>query len=464
MKLRIEKAVYGGSGLARMPEEPASLSGGEPAMAGKTVFVPYVLPGELVEAHVTVERRSFSNAALDSVLEPAPERVSPNCEYFPACGGCQYQHASAGYQLRMKLDIFRDTLNRARLAPHLSGLEAPGSIGCLEGPPWAYRNRIRLRVVQTGGARRRADAADGLALCYRERGTHTGVPIAHCPIAAPLLERAVAAVSRIGKEAGLAGLCHEIELFTNGEEDALLVSLWAGHSRPACARLSAAERQTALDSFSKRLKEDLPQLTGVGLFVAGERSPVLIAQWGRRSLFYSVAGHRYQVSLGSFFQVNRFLLPQFLQLVAGHRAGGLAWDLYAGSGFFSLGLAFDRVIAVEAAPFSAADLKQNLSGAGRRAVQSTALDFLRSQAAGGPGNRPGLIVLDPPRAGLGKEVCAHLIGIAAPELVYVSCDPATLARDLQALLQFSYRLRSLHLVDLFPQTFHLETVAVLTRE
>ena len=197
-----------------------------------------------------------------------------------------------------------------------------------------------------------------------------------------------------------------------------------------------------------------------------------MGHWGQRSLLYPVSGHAYQVSLGSFFQVNRFLLPDLLRLVVENdsgsggeragRSGKLAWDLYAGVGLFALALdGFENVTAVEAAPSSAADLKQNLAGTAHRAVQSTALDFLRAQSRRKPRVQPDLILLDPPRAGLGKEVCAHLAEIAAAEVVYVSCDPATLARDLQTLLHSGYRLESLRLVDLFPQTFHLESVAVL---
>ena len=126
MKLRIEKAIYGGDGLARIP-------------AGKTVFVPGTLPGELVETTIATDRRSFATGKLDAVLEPSAERVAPGCEYFPRCGGCQYQHASPAFQLQMKLDILKETLGRAHVA-------IPSEIASLAGPAWGYRNRIRLHV------------------------------------------------------------------------------------------------------------------------------------------------------------------------------------------------------------------------------------------------------------------------------------------------------------------------------
>jgi 23S rRNA (uracil1939-C5)-methyltransferase len=387
VKLRIEKAIYGGDGLARVP-------------AGKTVFVPGTLPGEVVEANIASDRRSFATGELTSILEPSAERVVPGCEYVPRCGGCQYQHAGPAYQLQMKLDILKETLARAHVP-------SPGEIGTLAGEPWGYRNRIRLHVK-------------GGAAGYLRRGSHQLLPVTHCPIAAPLLEKAIAAVARV------KSLADEVEFFTNGEQ--LLVSL-------------SPERDSK--GFAQQLRTELPELAGVG----------------ERSLTYTVLEHHYRVSVGSFFQVNRFLLPGLVELVVGNRSGRLAWDLYSGVGLFARALHFENVTAVESEGPSADDLKKNLEGTRHRVVRSSTLDFLRSATQA----KPDLIVVDPPRAGLGKEVCACLAKIAAPNIIYVSCDPATLARDLQSLLQSGYSVQAMTLVDLFPQTFHLETVTVLVR-
>jgi 23S rRNA (uracil1939-C5)-methyltransferase len=412
MKLRIEKAIYGGDGLARIPE-------------GKTVFVPGTLPGELVEATIATDRRSFATGKLDAVLEPSAERVAPGCAYYPRCGGCQYQHTSPAFQLQMKLDILKETLGRAHVP-------IPSEIASLAGPAWGYRNRIRLQ-------------AKGPRLGYLQRGSHTLLPVTHCPIAAPVLEQAIAVVERVG---GLEDLCEEVEFFTNGEQDQLLISLWPGpRQRP---------RERALEEFAERVRVELPALTGVGLFTQQN-----IKYWGQRSVTYTVCGIPYQVSLGSFFQVNRFLLPELQQLVVKNRSGRTAWDLYAGAGLFARALDFDFVTAVESEGFSSDDLKKNLESRPHQVVRSNTLDFLRSQSSAQV--RPDLIVVDPPRAGLGKEICGHLSRIAAPNIIYVSCDPATLARDLQTLLESGYFLQTIQLVDMFPQTFHLETVTVLVR-
>ena len=412
MKLRIEKAIYGGDGLARIP-------------AGKTVFVPGTLPGELVEATIATDRRSFANGKLDAILEPSAERVAPGCEYFPRCGGCQYQHAGPAFQLQMKLDILKETLGRAHVP-------VPSEVASLAGPAWGYRNRIRLQ-------------AKGSRLGYRRRGSHTLLPVTHCPIAAPMLEQAIAVVERV---ASLEELCEEVEFFTNSEQDQLLISLWSGPRQKP--------REQALEVFSERVRVELPALIGVGLFTQQN-----MKYWGQRSLTYRVCGIPYRVSLGSFFQVNRFLLPELQQLVVKNRSGRMAWDLYAGVGLFARALEFDFVTAVESEGFSSDDLNKNLESRPHQVVRSSTLDFLRGQSSAQ--ERPDLIVVDPPRAGLGKEICGHLLRIAAPNIIYVSCDPATLARDLQTLLESGYSLQTIQLVDMFPQTFHLETVTVLVR-
>jgi 23S rRNA (uracil1939-C5)-methyltransferase len=194
---------------------------------------------------------------------------------------------------------------------------------------------------------------------------------------------------------------------------------------------------------------------------AKTRSKQPSAAWGRPSLDYAVGSLHYQVSAGAFFQVNRYLVPTLLEEVIAQRSGDIAWDLYAGVGLFAQALAqrFEQVIAVESSPASTADLTRNLHGAGHKRIMQDTLRFLQSPPAG----RPDLVVLDPPRAGLGAEVCQRIAHIQPKKIIYVSCDPSTLARDLRALQPSGYRPVALTLIDLFPQTFHLETVATLER-
>ena len=182
----------------------------------------------------------------------------------------------------------------------------------------------------------------------------------------------------------------------------------------------------------------------------------------RVGLTYVLERKSYWVSRGGFFQVNRFLLDELVRIVTDGRNGLLAWDLFAGVGLFSRVLAdgFGEVVAVEANATAIRDLAAAKVG-NVRGVAGSVVEFLRQAAVGR--ERPELVVMDPPRAGAGQEVSELLARLQVPQIVYVSCDPTTLARDLRVMVDSGYDLAELHLVDLFPQTFHLETVAVLQR-
>jgi 23S rRNA (uracil1939-C5)-methyltransferase len=431
MKLRMEKAIYGGASLARVPSD------GPPNLAGKAVFVPLALPGELVEATIATDRRSYITAALDSVLEPAPGRIIPGCEYYGRCGGCHYQHADYAVQLAMKRAILIETLERAHVP-------LPAETRVLSAEPWAYRNRIRLHVSRAPRA----------ALSYREAASHRDLHVTHCPVAAPLLQQAIAAFNQLLVDTpAIAQDLSEVEFFTSADESALLVSLFTQRKSPEHLPPSVAEA----------LLRTLPPLQGVRAFSLDPktRRTQSSATWGQSSLEYAVGSHRYQVSAGAFFQVNRYLVPTLLEEVTAERQGALAWDLYAGVGLFAQALAqrFERVIAVESSPASMADLTRNLHGKGHKRITQDTLHFLKSP----PTQRPDLVIVDPPRAGLGTEVCQRLAAAQPNQIVYVSCDPSTLARDLRTLQPSGYRPVALTLIDLFPQTFHLETVATLER-
>ncbi len=437
MRLRIEKAIYGGASLAHIPAD------GPPDLAGKTVFVPQSLAGELVEATVETERRSYLTAKLKSVLEPSRDRIVPGCEYFGRCGGCHYQHADYATQLSMKRSILVETLERARVA-------IPADIRTLSAEPWAYRNRIRLHV----------ERGPKPSLSYREAASHRDLGVAHCPVAAPLLQQAIVAFNQIlQQQPSVATTFSEVEFFCTADESALLVSLFT-QQRKTLEQLPR--------SVAEALLPALPQLKGLRIFTLDPRTRRTQAAgaWGQSSLNYAVAGFEYGVSANAFFQINRRLIPGLLQEVVAERQGGVAWDLYAGVGLFAQALAsqFKQVIAVESSPASAADLAHNLraahrAGAAPRCVSADTLRFLKSP----PVDHPDLIIVDPPRAGLGAEVCQRVAAIGPPQIVYVSCDPATLARDLGTLQPSGYRPVALTLVDLFPQTFHLETVVTLER-
>ncbi|MGO9317962.1 MAG: 23S rRNA (uracil(1939)-C(5))-methyltransferase RlmD [Terracidiphilus sp.] len=425
--VEIEKPVYGGAFLARLE--------------GKAVFVPLTLPGELARVRITQSKPGYASAEIDEIVRASPERITPTCPHFGICGGCHYQHTGYATQLAFKQAILRETLERG-------GVTVPSEIAVLAAEPWRYRNRIRLAF----------DAAGNPG--YRGRRSHGVIPIQECPIAAPLLVEAAQAFAQIMREFAHALRSTEIALFCNAEETALMATVF-----------TVTPSKLRFDELAQALHEQIPALTGAELVTEGRPSQPsrVLAQWGAVSLDYHAAGYDYRVDHGAFFQVNRWLLDFLIERVTANHQGNLAWDLFAGVGLFARQLTdrFDRVVAVESASSATRALASNLKGTAGAPVKSETLDFLRAHKTHRPAGVASrsatldLIVVDPPRTGLGAETCTLLAGIAAPALVYVSCDPATLARDLRVLIASGYQIQSITLTDLFPQTFHLETVVHL---
>jgi 23S rRNA (uracil1939-C5)-methyltransferase len=425
--VKIEKPIYGGAFLTHAE--------------GKAAFVPLTLPGEQARVRIVDAKRGYATAEAEEIVEAAAERVAPACPHFGACGGCQYQHANYAAQLAIKQAILRETLERG-------GVHAPEEMAVMAAKPWAYRNRIRLAFDAKGNAG------------YRGRRSHAVIPIAECPIAAPLLVRAALAAAEFFLKFGRPSRPAELSLFCDAAEDSLLATVF-----------TSGAAQAPLTDYFAALLQEIPQLRGVELVEQVDmrwgQLPRTVAQFGDASLIYHAAGLSFRVDHGAFFQVNRWLVDELVESVTAGYGGGLAWDLFAGVGLFARRLAdrFGRVVAVESAPAAIGALKQNLAGTSATAVKASTLEFLRGARKGErlDSIAPDLLIVDPPRTGLGAEVTALLGQIAAPAMVYASCDPATLARDLKALIGAGYGIEHVTLADLFPQTFHLETVVRLRR-
>lgn len=451
MLLTIEKLIYGGEGLARLPADARG--------RGKAVFIPFVLAGERIEAAITEEKPGFARAHASAIVNPSPHRVPPPCPYFSRCGGCHYQHAGYEHQLEIKKDILRENLRR------IAKLELTCDIQVHSSSPWNYRNRSRLQV------RTRPQFAVG----YFKFASHELLPIEDCPISSPLINRGITELWRAGREGKAVEGVHEVEFFANADDTKLLIEL-----------LCAPEaRRAAVRAWAEELCSAMPEIAGVAAFrepQKGVQEPLVAV--GASELTYQTKGAFYRVSAGSFFQTNRFLIDELVDLVTAGRSGDLALDLYAGVGLFSTALArdFHHIVSVETSQTAAADLKYNLPSNGT-SVQTATDQYLAERMGGaitsrvgkhrvGAGDSPAqsrslgapdLIVVDPPRSGLGDRVARALASAQAPRLTYVSCDPSTLARDLVPLQAAGYRVEEVHLVDLFPQTYHLETVLHLVR-
>jgi 23S rRNA (uracil1939-C5)-methyltransferase len=426
LELTIDKLVYGGDGLARLPADEHG--------RGKAVFAPFVLSGERIEATITEEKSGFARARVGSILSASGYRVEPKCPYFRRCGGCHYQHATYEHQPQIKVDILRENLRR------IAKIELGSEIQVHASPPWNYRNRARLKV----------QTAPESAIGYHKFGSHELLPVRECPISSPLINKVLEALWQGG--AFPSGL-QEIEIFADAQDEHCVIELYCSPNGDA----------DDISGWLSSLRRNCPLVLGATVFRT-EAANVTIhpeALLGQHELTYKTSSASYRISAGAFFQVNRFLVDELVQIVCGERAGQFALDLYSGVGLFSIVLArtFAQVIAVESSPISHADLRYN-SPLNVKAVRATTEQFLSKQ---GSKLNPEFVVVDPPRAGLGKQAVQDLVRLAVPRLTYVSCDPATLARDLGPLLASGYRIEQTHLVDLFPQTYHVESVIQLVR-
>jgi 23S rRNA (uracil1939-C5)-methyltransferase len=428
LRISIEKLVYGGDGLAHAD--------------GNTVFVPYVLPGEEVRAAAKSKRKKLVWAKLLEVTSASAQREGARCPHFQTCGGCHYQHISAAEQLRLKKEILRETLSR------LGGIEWSGAIQEHSAEPYGYRNRAQWAVRN----------ANPRAIGYFLPESSVIVPIDECPVLSPLLAKTFGQLQELARSNRLPERVLEIEAFADSADAKIALNV-AFERFPKPAKELAAAFREALPQLESLLlaeeKKDRFELTGPGY------------------LFQEAGGFRHRVSHLSFFQVNRFLVEDLLQTVIAGAKGETALDLYAGVGFFTLPLtrAFKRVVSVDANLAATRDLHVNAESAGVTVISHNehAEEFLRKKT-----EKPDFVVLDPPRSGLGAEAAAKLAELGAAEIVYLSCDPSTLARDLAVLtgskksgdaatVSTRYEIVDMHLFDLFPQTYHIETLVRLRR-
>jgi 23S rRNA (uracil1939-C5)-methyltransferase len=372
---------------------------------GRVVLVPLVLPGERVRAQAEQEKPGLVRARLLEVIEPGPERIAPPCPYFGRCGGCHYQHARYEFQVAAKRDILREELRR------LGKIDPPAEIEAITAEPWGYRNRAQLHI-------------EGTRIGYREARSHKLCAIDHCPISSPKINETIGTLAGMLSDARWPRFIRSVELFTDERQIQLNV---LDTDKPVARR------------FFEWCGEKIPGLVEGALDYNGQ----------------------FRVSRNSFFQVNRFLIDRLAEAAIEEAAGETALDVYAGVGLFSLALArrFRQVTAVESGLAAVRDCQFNAERAGLttvRAVQQSAEEYLEALETA-----PDFVLLDPPRAGLGKTVVGRLSQLRPRVVTIVSCDPATLARDLAGLLGAGYRVEWMRLVDLFPQTSHLETVVRL---
>ena len=399
---------------------------------GRVVFVPYAIAGEEVAVEIVEAKKNYARARLIEIVKPSPARVTPRCPHFSlplsqtgeesgmgvGCGGCQWQHIAYDAQLKFKTEIVREQFARIGKLP-----DAPvrGTIGMTE--PWRYRNNVQFQLDKSGH------------LCFRAFESHDLVPIRECHIIHPLLDKMFRALEFEGA-------------------DFVEVVLRAG--------TRTGEKMLILEG-----RDDAPPEISVDEPVSiAYRTPrgEIVPLVGKDALHEELRGRRFRVSPQSFFQVNTPMAETLIDLIErdlAPRSSDILLDAFGGVGTFGLLIAsrVARVIEIEDAPSAVADAQAN-------AVELANVEFQRGKVEEilpKLKSNVDLVVADPPRAGIASAALAALIARQPRALAYVSCDPATLARDARRLIDRGYRLVETQPVDLFPQTFHIETVSWFER-
>lgn len=407
----LEKYTYGGDAMGRLGD-------------GRAVFVPFGLPGERVRLRLTEEKRNFARAELVEVLDASPQRIQPRCIHFGVCGGCHYQNLSYQDQLKAKTDILRDQLTR------IGKIENPPVQEMVASPsPWNYRNHVQFHLTEDGKLGYVAQFAG-------EKGTGVmSIQECHLP------------------EGSINSLWPQLEF--EPETEVERVSLRSGVDD---------ELMMVLESESSEPPE-LEIEAGISIAHVFEENTVVIA--GNDHVMIRVLDRDFRVSAASFFQVNTSMAVKMVEHLLANlpiSPSTTLLDLYCGAGLFSAFLASkcERVIGIESSPSACEDFAFNLDEFENvELYEGLAEDVLPN--LGGRSATPAYVIVDPPRAGLEKRVVDELIKLSPKAIAYVSCDPSTLARDAARLINGGYTLKQVTPFDLFPQTFHIESISFFER-
>ena len=403
-------------------------------MDGKVIFVPYSLKREKLRVEIIKEKKNYSVGKLREILEPAPRRINPPCPYFGVCGGCQWQHIDYPLHGELKKEILIDILRR------LGGMRDIPPIQVIPSPqPYGYRVRVQLKVERE-------------AVGYYQERSHQIVDIDHCPISHSLINELI------------QFLRERSSFFTQMEEIEINVSPVEGKGIFIFHPLSLS---SGWKELGKGFLQTHPVLKGIALLRKG-KTKVAGDPFLHHTIFLDRNGKkralRFRASPLSFFQVhpeqNRKLIETVLEF-SDVRKDERVLDLYAGIGNFTLPLAMEaqEVVGIEENRMAIQDARVNAEGNGIKNC-----DFLRGRVRemlkDWKRERPDLIVIDPPRTGC-KEVIEEIAGLKPKKIVYTSCEPTTLARDLRLFSDKGYPLRGLFLIDMFPQSYHMEVVGLL---
>ncbi|WP_186578437.1 23S rRNA (uracil(1939)-C(5))-methyltransferase RlmD [Aquibacillus kalidii] len=421
---------------------------------GYPLFVPYALPGERAKVKVIKVKKNFGFGKLLDIDEISPERVEPPCDVYVQCGGCQLQHMSYKMQLEMKRNQVENTL---RKIGHIENIPVHPTIGMDD--PWRYRNKVQIPVAKKHG-----ELITGF---YKKRSHEVIEGMDRCVITAEINDRMVEAVRRMADRLSIPaydekshrGILRHIMVRTGRATEETMIVL-----------VTRTEDIPGKDELVKELHETYPQIKSIVQNINPNKTNVILGKktkvlWGEEYIYDNIGDIRFAISAKSFYQVNP---PQTKKLYdtaleyANLTGGETVIDAYCGIGTISLFLAKQakKVYGVEIVPEAISDAKANA-----KLNNIDNAEFFVGEAEKvmpwwkDQGLRPDVIVVDPPRKGCEEALLEAMITMKPKRIVYVSCNPSTLARDLRILEDGGYETKQVQPVDMFPQTGHIEAVA-----
>ncbi len=384
---------------------------------GRMVFVPFTLPGEVVRVRLVETHQRWARALPEKWIEASDQRIEPRCPHFQTCGGCHYQHIPYALQLEIKAEIVRDQLAR------IGGFEDPPVQLPIPSPePWNYRNNMRFHLTEDGKL--------GFVTFAGQRVFR--VEECHLP------------------EQELIDLWTQLDLApTKTIEEISLRNGGEGEQMVILHGTDAPDLEISIESPSS-----VVWTSPSGDFILA----------GQDHLYFDLSRGLFRVSALSFFQVNTEMIPELVQqatALLSIQPGQTVFDLYAGVGLFSAAIAESgaHVVAVEESPHACRDFSFNLDRFTHIELYESSVGLALPQIK----PQPDAVLIDPPRSGLSRTALDSLLERSSSRIVYVSCDPATLSRDGKRLRAGGYSLESITPIDLFPQTFHIETISLWTR-
>lgn len=428
IELHIERLVYGGKGLGRYNN--------------MVVFVPDVITGEQALVEIRTRKKDYAEAELIKIIKPSPHRIAPPCPIYHECGGCQWMHIDYPFQVQAKREIVAETLKRGLKAEDAA---VPPLIP--SSTPLNYRQRVQFKVQYENGS---------YPIGYYKRETHQLIDVDECLLLRPLLNKALKNIREMlnsGKITQLKNL-EEIHMHCSSDEMAIAFILYADG-------ISKDE----LNNLFKEIKETVSEAAGI-IFIDKYKKRIIA---GSPFIEEELQGISFRISADSFSQIdweqNKSLVKLALDYI-GDKQYNNGLDLFCGIGNFTLFIAknADNVIGIDSGKTAIDDAEYNSKKNLIKNIRFMYNDVkYRMASLLAEGSCFDLVLIDPPRNGVGKESVNLIAGFQPSKIIYISCNPVTLSRDIVYFKAKGYEIKRLQAVDMFPQTYHIETVAELVK-